>query len=342
MISNTNKQNFWCRNKYCQHLNTIHNKNIFKEINGCFLKECKTNAEECRGAHNEQSIRVLPNIYKYNCLKKNSIDWVKIYLEILESINKDKSKIHNLDHKQKTDDLTKYNFIELIQLWRVLACYYRKIAKSLSSKFDEIHSEPVDDYEFHENVPQFNISDNIEDIAWGFERLTRWCPIQQKFNNSLENNMLLTIWDVCLATGINCKEGIHKKNESICNDDFLTGRCNCQTVEEINERVIIYEKELEKLNELSVDTSWTVKKSKKKNDSKSLILSIESKINNLKNSRPIHYTEQGMVPFNDQYKNYLINEEKKKEAQEILEQKNLEEINIQIKPVIKLAKFGRK
>lgn len=342
MNSNTNKQNLWCRNKYCQHLNSLYTKKIFKETNGCYLKECKSRDEECRGAHSEQLIKILPNIYKYNSIKKSSIDWVKIFLEILESIEKDKIKIHNSDHKQKTSDLTKYDFIELIQLWRELACYYRKIAKSLPSKFDDIKLDSIDNYEYKEHVPQFPISDDIEDIVWGFERLTRWCHVQQKFNDSINNNILITIWDVCLATGINCKEGIHKKSELVCKDDFLTGRCSCQTVEQINEQVIIYEKELEMLNEQTLDTSWSTKKSKKKGDLKSLILSIESKINDLKNSRSIHYSDQGMIPFNDQYKNYLINEEKKKEELEILEKKKLEEINAPIKPVIKLAKFGKK
>lgn len=342
MNINTNKQNLWCRNKYCQHINTLYNKKIFKETNGCFLKDCKTRDEDCRGAHSEQSIKILPNIYKYNGIKKNSIDWVKIYLEILDSIDKDKLKIHNLDHKLKTSDLTKYDFIELVQLWRELACYYRKIAKTLPSKFDDIKLDTIDGYEYKENVPQFPISDCIEDIVWGFERLTRWCPVQQKFNESIENNILITIWDVCLATGVNCKEGIHKKCELVCKDDFLTGRCSCQTVEQINEQVIIYEKEIVMLNEQNVDTSWSTKKNKKKGDSKSLILSIESKISDLKNSRSIHYSEQGMISFNDQYKNYLVIEEIKKNDLELLEKKKLEEINIQIKPVIKLAKFGKK
>jgi hypothetical protein len=342
MNSNTNKQNLWCRNKYCQHINTLYNKKIFKETNGCYLKECKSRDDECRGAHSDQIIKILPNIYKFNSIKKNSIDWVKIYLEIIDSINKDKSKIHNLDHLQKTSDLSKYNFIELIQMWRELACYYRKIAKSLPSRFDDIKLETIDGFEYKENVPQFPISDNIEDIVWGFERLTRWCPVQQKFNESIDNSILITIWDVCLATGVNCKEGIHKKSELICKEDFLTGRCSCDTVEQINEQIKIHEKELEILNEQAVDTSWSTKKSKKKSDSKSLILSIENKINDLKSSRSIHYSEQGMISFNEQYKNYLINEDKKKEEIEILEKKKLEEINIQIKPVIKLVKFGKK
>lgn len=341
MALNTNKQNLWCRNKYCQHINTIYGKSIFKESYGCFLKECKTSAEECRGAHSDNSIKVLPAIYKYNNTKKDSIDWVKLYLEIKDSLKKDSSKIINPEHKKNISDLTLYNFIELIQLWRELSCYYRKISKSLPSKKDSGDYDLIDGYDYQENVPKFYLSDNLEDIAWSFERLTRWCPVQQKFNDNINNNVLITIWDVCLATGVNCKEGIHNKNELLCVDDFLTGRCTCSSKEEISEQLIIIEKQLDILKEQDMDSSWTVKKNKKKNDSKQLILSLENKINDLKNSRPIHYTEQNMIPFNEQYKNYLIAEEKKLEELRILEQQKIEEVEIK-KPVIKLVKFGKK
>ena len=345
---NINKQNLWCRNKLCQHLNHLYNgKTIFKETNGCILKECRIPSSECRGAHDESSIKILPAIYKYNCMKKDKIDWVKLYLEIIESLNNEKSKIHNLDHKQKTLDLTKYNFIELIQLWRDLACYYRKIAKTLPSKSDYVDSEMIDGYKYKDTVPTFYLSDNIEDIAWSFVRLTKVCPIQQNFDDCLKNSTLITIWDVCLATGLNCKEGIHKKNEMLCFEDFLTGRCNCQTKEQINQNIIIFEKQLEELVQQETDITWTVKKGKKKsnNDPKSLILSIENKISDLKNSRLIHYTEQGMTPFIEQYQNYLLLEQQKLEELKleelkILEQQKIEEVKI--KTVIKLAKFGKK
>jgi len=347
--SNTNNiQNFWCRNKYCEHLKKSYNKPIFKETNGCVLKECKSNSIDCRGAHDVSSIKTLSSIYKFNCMKKDKIDFVKLYLGIIDSIQNDKSKIYNIDHKQKTSDLTKYNFIELIQLWRDLACYYRKIAKSLPSKSDFIDSEMIDGYKYNNDVPTFNLLNNLEDIAWPFERLTRYCHIQQKFNHSINNNILITIWDVCLATGINCKEGIHNENELLCNDDFLFGRCSCQTNEQINEQITIVEKQINDLKQQSSDTTWTVKKSKKKidNDPKYLILSLENKINDLKFSRHIHYTEYGMIPFVEQYKNYLLVEEKKADERKLLEQQEIEkleqELLVKIKPVIKLAKFGKK
>lgn len=332
--SNTNNvQNFWCRNKYCQHLNTLYQKPIFKETTGCLLLECKSKPTECRGAHDEKSIKILPSIYKFNSMKKNTIDWIKLYLEIIAVIQNHKSKIHNLGYKQRTHNLTNYTFIEIIQLWRELACYHRKIMKSFPDN--------IDGYKNKEEIPEFYLSDNSEDIAWPFERLTRWCPVQSKLNDCLEKNIKITIWDVCLATGLNCKEGVHQHRESLCCDDFLTGRCNCQSVEQINEQVSRLEKQIITLEEQVLDTSWTVKKSKKKtdNDPKSLILSLRGQINDLNNSRPIHYTEQGMIPFNKQYQDYLLVEQQKLEEQKLIEQKELESMS---KPVIKLAKFGRK
>jgi len=342
-LNTNNTQNFWCRNKYCQHLNTLYHIPIFKETHGCVLIECKSKSTECRGAHDEKSIKVLPSIYKFNSMKKNTIDWVKLYLDIINAIESNKIKIHNPDYKQKTSDLTRYNFIELIQLWRDLACYYRKIAKSLPSKLDfsGVSSEEIDGYKFKDDVPEFYLSDNFEDITWPFERLTRKCPVQNKFNDCVKKNILITIWDVCLATGLNCKEGVHKPNESICSDDFLNGSCKCLTVEQISEQVSILEKQILELEKQVSDTSWSVKKNKKKinNDPNSLIFSIRDKIDNLNNSRPIHYTELGMIPFNIQYQNYILVEQRKVEEQKIIEQKEIELLN---KPVIKLVKFGKK
>ena len=346
MHSNTinNSQNFWCRSKYCQHLNTIHRKIIFKETNGCILKDCKMKASECRGAHDEDSIKILSDIYKYNLMKKEKINWVGLYIDILNIIQKEKSKIHNIEHKQKTNDLTKYNFIELIQLWRDLACYYRKISKSLPSRLDCIESEIIDDYTYKEEVPIFSLSNNNEEIAWPFVRLTKYCHIQQKVNDCINKNILITIWDICLANGVNCKEGVHDNCELLCVSNFLTGRCNCNSLENINKQIIIFEKQIEDLKQIVTDPSWTVKKSKNKtkNDPKSLILSLECKINDLKKSRYIHYTEQEMIPFNKQYETYL--EQQKIEELKIIEQQKFEEvpINISIKPVIKLTKFGKK
>ena len=339
---NINKKNLWCRNKYCEHINNIYGKNIFKEYNGCFLKKCYSTDDECRGAHNEQSIRILSNLYKYNNIKKNNINWVELYLNIIESIKHDKSKIINLTHKEKTLQIDKYNFIELIQFWKKLACYYRKIAKSLPSKFETTESQLIEGYKFKEDVPTFMLSDNLEDIAWGFVRLTMKCSIQQKFNESLKNKADITIWDVCLATGINCKEGVHKNNEMICNDDFLFGRCKCLSSDEIDKQILILKNELDNLNNIILDKTWTVKKNNKKSDNKNLILSIENKINELSNSRFIHYTEQSMVPFNEQYNNYLSAEKNKIIEIKLDEQKQVEEIEIKIKPVIKLNKYGKK
>jgi hypothetical protein len=206
-------------------------------------------------------------------MKKNNIDWVKLYLEIIDVIQNNKSKIHNLEYKQRTHDLTKYTFIEIIQLWRELACYHRKILKSLDS-------ENIDNYKNKEEIPEFYLSDNSEDIAWPFERLTRQCPVQTKLNDCLEKNIKITIWDVCLATGVNCKEGVHEHIESLCYDDFLTGRCECKTVKHINEQISDLEKQIQLLECQVLDTTWTVQKNKKKTDKdpKSLILSRKSNI----------------------------------------------------------------
>ena len=236
--------------------------------------------------------------------------------------------------------------------------YYRKIAKEIP-KLDHDVDHPSG-YLRVESLPGFYLSDSLEDIAWAFERLTHYCPTQMKFDENIKAGNKVTIWDLCIATGINCKEGIHKKSESICIDDFMRGNCSCLKIEDIeNKQTEIRTKlselnvELKKLMEAEHDTQgWDKVRSKKKipiADPKvqlhKQIKDLQTELMQLYDCRPVHYSDKEFIPFEKQYENYI----KEKEENKIKEAANtaswdrkLDEKIVANKPIIKLSKLGGK
>ena len=121
-------QNLWCRDTYWQHITNVLGYNPFKETNGCRLRKCQYEPNICRGAHCVNNIKPLKHINNFNRLDKAKYNWVQLYNNIISTLEADSSKIILEDHKRKIADLTSMNFIDVIQLWRNFACYYRKIS----------------------------------------------------------------------------------------------------------------------------------------------------------------------------------------------------------------------
>lgn len=369
-ITSESTQNLWCRDTYWQHISDVVGYNPFKETNGCRLRQCQYGASECRGAHCSNNIKPLKHISSYNRLDKTKYNWIQLYFGIITSLQNDSSKLILEEHKRKIADATSINFIKVIQLWRELACYYRKIQKEIpfkrsSGNAPTIHSSG---FKFSDDVPTFYLSGSLEDTAWAFERITRYCNTHKKMEDNLSRRQQITIWDLCLATGLNCKEGVHYQDEHICPDDFLTGTCSCPTKEsieakeiELQLRKIELTKQLTKIleDESKISDEWAVNKQKKskaksktidpKQEIRSQIYMIDGEINQLSHSiRMIHYSELGMVSFETQLKKF--NELELLKAAELLAKEEVKaswdhgiEASIAItKPVVKVIKLGGK
>ncbi len=339
-ITDDSSQNLWCRDVMWQHIVESSGRpveTIFIQKDGCTLRCCNKASSECRGAHNLSDLKILPSIQKYNNLDKSKFDWVKLYLNVLKTMEKDVPKLKKEEHKS-IKNLNSMNFIELIQLWRELACYYNKVARELPFKKDSNGLQNIHEcgFKYRDDVPLFKICDGLEDHAWSFVRLTRLCALNTKFEESIKSGSLITIWDLCLATGLNCKAGVHKKSEILCIDDFLTGSCTCLT----NEKLEIQEIELsQKLIDLSNNLVSMIENKQK--DVKKIyneITSLENQIKDIQSSRKIHYTELGMKPFNQQLEEYKL--EKSKQV-EVKKEDDLK-IGSITGPVIKVTKFGKK
>ena len=370
-------KNLWCRSMLCMQIKDdymkSHPTSPFKETTTSRLRPCTHNDGTCRGAHSHDEIRAYPHIYKYNTANKATIPWVQLYLHIIKSFETNESKVLNSADitRISNSNIKTLDFVQLSQLWRELACSYRKLAKELPMKIDGIHSVEVhvSRYKFQEDVPQFYISDGLEDLAWALTRLTRRCQTNQTFEHALESGSKVTIYDVCLATGLNCKEGAHKLNEMICSDDFLSGHCSCLSKEEFEESEAIYltrsielsaqlmaQIEAEKHSVTKDEDEWEmtiVKRGKKTvEDPKTKIRlelnRVQKRLEEIQTSRMIHYTEEpiNMIPFEKQYHAYLAQEEAKaiKEHEEEARRTCAHNLVSETKksgPVIKLSKLGK-
>jgi hypothetical protein len=370
-ITSESTQNLWCRDTYWQHISTVIGYNPFKETNGCRLRQCQYGVSECRGAHCSKDIKPLKHISSYNRLDKTKYNWVQLYFGIITSLENDSSKVLLEDHKRKFADASSMNLIELIQFWRELACYYRKIQKEIPFKRSSGNAPTTHSsgFKYSDDVPTFYLNGTLEDTAWAFERITRYCQTHKKMETNLSQRKKITVWDLCLATGLNCKEGVHYQDEYICHSDFLTGTCSCPTKEFIEGKEIELQlnkieltKQLTKIIEVeaeaSVSDEWSTNKQKKskakgkmvdpKQELRAQINEIDAEIDSLSNSsRMIHYTELGMIPFETQLENFRKSELIKESIRASEEVKpawdhGIETIAAVTKPVVKVTKLGGK
>lgn len=341
-ITDDSSQNLWCRDVMWQYIVESTDRpvdTIFTQKNGCTLRSCNKSASECRGVHNLSDLKILPSIQRFNNLDKSKFDWVKLYLNVLKTMEKDVSQLKKEEHIS-IKNLNSMNFIELIQLWRELACYYNKVARELPFKKDSNGSEKIQEcgFTYRDDVPLFRIGDGLEDHTWSLVRLTRLCSLNTKFEESIKSGNLITIWDLCLATGLNCKAGVHKKSEMICVDDFLTGSCSCLSNEQLEAQEIELSQKLIKLSNNLVSMIENKQKDVKKLYQEIIIL--EYQIKDLQSSRSIHYTELGMKPFNQQLEVYQF--EKSKQVKVEVKKEDDLKIGLITGPVIKVTKFGKK
>jgi hypothetical protein len=374
-------QNLWCRDCYAPYITNVVGYKCFKETNGCRLRQCQYSATDCRGAHSADAIKPLKHISSFNRLDKSKYDWVTLYIGVIESFKKDSIKLIDREHISKVskflsedslEEKSTYTFIDAIKLWRELSCIYRKIQKDIPFKHAE-HAKHdcntaqthVSGYKYSDDVPTFYLNGTLEDVAWSFERILRDCHLHKKVQDSLNKRLQITVWDLCLATGVNCKEGVHHQDERLCIDNFLTGTCSCHTQESIDAREVELQiKKLDLITKLtaiiknkdvsSSSDNWQSSKSKSKK-SKALdpkqelekqIQIINQQINSLSTlQRMIHYTEQGMIPFNEQLQKYY--KDKKEFVEPIVvkaswDHEITKEIaTVAITPAIKIIKLGK-
>ena len=222
-----------------------------------------------------------------------------------------------------------FTFKQLTNFWFDITCYHRGIAKDLphSKEFNKTN-ESIEGFQTKDYVPMFFLED--EDDVWPLERTLHLCS---HYIYMLSNKDKPLTPDKICCGDMNCKYGEDDINKVACEKDYMNGVCDCLKPDQIiseKKRIIdeiqVIEKELVSL----VDSDgFAIKLGKK------IIEEKKDKINNLKKEysklyRMIHYTEQGMIPFNV----HLERATKIKEA----EKQKLEESIAAIKPVVRVTK----
>lgn len=316
-------KNLYCRDTYWQIIRNKLGFNPFINVPGSRLRNCKFGSN-CRGAHSEDELIMLPNIKEFEKKPKNELDLVSIYQTILLALNRDKNRVRKEDFKNEIEQVLQDSkketpdFIYTLQTWRIITSYHRKIIKLMKQgKYTENEFSSID------QIPQFIISN--EEDAWCIERLTKLCPIHQEMLNSIKNNKKISVRDLCCAS-INCKEGGHYLDEIYCNDDINYGECGCLDKNTFNSQ----KQDLE--NKIKYYQNKLGKSKNKKN--------FENKIKFLNQQyvslmRKKHLTEEGLQSFKSQYKLYL----EKVEKQKIIEQKRKELSNQDTENIINQRKF---
>lgn len=298
------QKNLFCRDTYWKLVEDFNEKKVFVSVPGAKLRNC-TYGDKCRGAHCEEEIKLLPHIKDFNNLDKSKIELVPIYNNIIQVMEISRSSIKNENFLNKLENLYDFNFIELMNLWFDITCYHRKLKK-------EMKSDPSIKSEFsnYNKIPEFKLEN--EDLVWSLERITKICSINSELNKKICQNVKCNIWEMCLAS-INCKLGCHNESHLLCADDFLIGKCNCQSKSDFEKT---RQDLIEQINELNI----SIKEGKENNYSNKKILSLRKKVNSLYSQlnstlRKVHYTEQGMVNFEKQLEDFNVLEGEKVRAE---------------------------
>ena len=333
-------KNFYCRDQYWQIINDLYQKQVFKSFKGATLRHC--NRDNCRGAHCQSEINTLPNNYSFKVSDKSNINLVEIYHGILESFETLVSKVKHPEYIEKLNSYQTLNFIQLLNLWFDITCFYRRLKKNIIKGEVE-----CDLYSSVEDIPEFFIPN--ENVAWPLERITKMCPKHTELFRKINRGEKAIIWDICIGS-VNCKTGCHNLEDTICHKDLLFGNCDCLSKEEIEEQKNTLETQIQQiknmLNPNKDKDGFTNKiKGKKYKQLKSKLNDLETKYKKL--WRRKHLTDDNIVPFNVQMQNYLEEQKQKEEAkkEQIKQQETKKEERIEkltktkVKKILKKPKF---
>lgn len=346
-VNDTITKNLWCRDARAEYVIGVLGFNPFRQGKGFHIRKC-TYGDSCRGAHKLDDIKLLLHISRWSRTDKKSYDFPLMDAHLRAVITKDMVKLRSINpFNERIAKLGETNFIQVVQLWRELACHFRKIAKEIPRRRDWKSSLPPgthqSGYTYSDDVPGFYLDDKYEDNAWALDRITRYCGTHQEFKRKVSAKESVIIWDLCLGES-NCKEGIHHLDEMLCVDDFLTGKCSCQSKDDFDTYKTGLKDEIETIEDkLTQDL-----KPKQIEQQKAALARKKSELANFQ--RKIHYTDCGMLPFDQQviaYNQKLA--EEKACAEELLAKvvkpawdHNMTKGEAKVGKVIKLSLGGKK
>lgn len=261
--------------------------------------ECRY-GDSCRGCHNPGEFRVNPHIFKWEKKNKACINLLEIRDSIRNILMEDSGKVKNIKYKSSILHASSLPFNELLHYWFDIACYHRKIAKTLRTQ------NPCEGYSNPKSVPKFYLIN--EDDVWSLERVIHYC---QSFKYMIDTKGdAYGVRDICVGHK-NCKNGVHDLKDLVCVEDLVNGKCSCgpNKSDELRLRKLDDIEKLKKQMVGGVDADGfeiNISKSQKTK----IICRISTMQKELERLRPrmIHYTEQGLIPLSQR----IIESEKSK------------------------------
>ncbi len=275
-------KNTWCIPYLAKYLR----EELNYSITGYY--ECKFK-DTCRQAHAKSEIVEMDHIKAWRNRDKSIVDLLAIKNNVIQVLVTSKDSIQDTKFRSQITNIESMKFDELLHFWFEITCFHRRLSKELPTR-DQCNGRatpnPIGGYFFKNDVPKFYL-ENEEDV-WSLQRTLRMC---QKYSNLSPDKSVL-IKEICCGD-INCKEGVHNQSELVCIDNLLTGKCDCLSQEEIEEKQSSLIKKCEELQEQMDDPNIN-----KKLEAKLIIQfnEIVRKYNML--VRKKHLTEQGLVPLN--------------------------------------------
>lgn len=269
------------------------------------------NGCNCYNAHLASQIKLKPNIHAWNRSDKSDVNLYTIMELVKAKLTLAREVIRNQKFLTKIQSLPSISFPELLAFWYEVACFHRRISKELPSK--KFHKSSIlpefkEGFRFKEDIYAAECYlDDIEDDVWALERTLHSCS---KHLYVLENkDKIINAYDLCPGD-MNCKFGVHEKENEACIEDMITGTCKCITSEEIKQLIVdnikynnTIEKEISSLKiqlNSSVDSEgYEIKLSKKvRLECENKIKELSSQFKSINFVRKTHYTEQKMVCLN--------------------------------------------
>jgi|SaaInlStandDraft_7_1057024.scaffolds.fasta_scaffold01923_3 hypothetical protein len=176
--------------------------------------------DKCKYKHDIIQLQEIKGNYKkWKNKNKNHIDMKLVKENIINILNKEKSKVRKKEYVNIISHINSLNLKELLFFWNDISVYYTNIYKELPYKKQKYRSNVIDGYRFKEDVPNFTINNNI-DIKF----LIRTMMICPKFEKLLKTKKQ-HINGLC-SNFNNCSNGVHSKTEYCCYNDLLNGECN--------------------------------------------------------------------------------------------------------------------
>ncbi len=276
-------KNTWCIPYLARHLNELN-----FNITGHF--ECRYGST-CRQAHSKSEIVEMDHIKSWRNRDKSNVDLFAIKKNIIQVLVTSKDAVNDTKYRSGITNAESMSFDELLNFWFEITCFHRRLSKDLHSKehyTNRNKPNPIGGYFFKHEVPKFYL-ENEEDV-WSLQRTLRMC----EKNASLSPDKPVSLKEICCGD-INCKEGVHSPSELVCIDNLLTGKCDCLSDDEIEEKK---SKLMEEGDELQ-EQIQSIKVSKKTEAHRTSLVSQYNQIVTNFNMlcRKKHLTEQGLVPL---------------------------------------------